>query len=1137
MLVTFACSKCQAHLETEASAAGAEVECPHCHAPVTVPRARPGPGTTIGGFKIKELLGKGGMGEVYLAHQRSLDRDVALKILPSLVTRDKDDTDRFLQEVRLLARLDHPNIVTAYEAGEDDGVLYLAMAFINGDSVEARLKREGPYEEADALKLARKLASALAYAWNAHRLLHRDIKPSNILIDARGEPRLADLGLGKSLSSGMQLTMVSTMMGTPNYMSPEQAEAAEDLDFRADIYSLGATLYHMLTAAIPFGGSSLIDTIRKQATQSLADPRRIRPGISEPCVELLERMLTRDPRQRHESWEALIEDIDRVLTGEHPKPRTALESGESVLAREEVPAPRVQGARIRTATAPQRPAAPARKPVPPSRKPWPAIGVAAGILILAIACVAGWLLSRRETPAPPAATADVTEAPKPGPEPSKTVVPAVAPQAPASGQAFDDALRYAREHPEDSSGALSRFEAVQKTAAGTAWEAKASEEIVRLKGARQTAIDKALDRLRADAEALFGQDKPDEAIALAKSYSGPYSVETAQARASLTEALTQRRDKALLARESAVRQSDTAKSNLVETVDAIAADLLKPDASSARRRIEDAQKSGAMQPVAAEWTTAKSCAEQVLGMRELILASLKRDVGGEVVVTLARGPEKLQITGVDGGEIRANRITRAGEGIMATTPRNFRYEDLSVREKLARLGDGKTPDLEIMRGLLAWEAKNPETARKLFVQSSCLLGEKLAARVDAWRSDQEASALAEKKTAEETAAAQTYLAMVKLACPELAAGGTLSDTGAVVRAVRRKRFSETQVSAIQKQSDAFKAKYAATDYAKTCGPVVRALDAIRPDVPMEVDPAELDKVKERLQRANPGSPINWLAQITEDGLAVDVSKNDKLQDLSPLAKLPIQSLDLSKTPVTDLSPLKGLPLTSLKLDQCRDLKDLSPLKHMPLKSLSLINCDGLADLRPLHGMPMTTLTVGCFNLTDLQPLRGMPLTTLSVTSDRLEDLAPLKGLPLTSLRLVCCGVTEIGSLRGLPLTSLEMHNLPRLASLRPLEGMKLTWLIVADCREVADLAPLTGMPLAHVELRNTAVGDLSPLKGMPLTYLDLRGSVSVADVRPLQGMPLRYLNLGRTHVTDLAPLKGMVTLMELYSAANDQVRP
>jgi hypothetical protein len=331
MFFKFTCEKCRSVLEADAVQQGTQLECPRCAAVLTIPRAAIGPGATIGGFEIKKLLGRGGMGEVYLAHQTTMSRDVALKILSPALTVDPEQVQRFLHEVRLTAKLEHPSLVTAHEAGEDNGVYFMAMSYVRGQSLEDRLIKEGAMKEREALALARKVALALRWACEEHHLLHRDIKPSNILLDHHGEPKLTDLGLSKSLVEP-GLTVSSHVMGTPNYMSPEQAEGRLDLDLRADVYSLGATMHHMLTGKVPFGGTGVVEVLRKQITEPLPDPRKFNPEISEHCVQLLEIMLAKNRDKRHASWEAVIGDIDRVMAGVATS-LVPLAAGESLLMR------------------------------------------------------------------------------------------------------------------------------------------------------------------------------------------------------------------------------------------------------------------------------------------------------------------------------------------------------------------------------------------------------------------------------------------------------------------------------------------------------------------------------------------------------------------------------------------------------------------------------------------------------------------------------------------------------------------------------------------------------------------------------------------------------------------------------------
>lgn len=301
MDVSFVCPDCQSKLKFDAASypPGAQIDCPNCSSNVSIPRPNIGPGVTIGGFELKKLLGKGGMGEVYLATQRSMHRDVALKILPGHFAMQEGAVDRFLQEVKMAARLKHPNIVRAYEAGEDHGVYFLAMDFVEGTAIDDRLKNDGAMSETEVRVIAEKLGRALDQIWTKHKMIHRDIKPANIMLDEYGEPLLMDMGLSKALEDEDGLTMSSAIMGSPNYMSPEQSIGAERVDFRTDMYSLGATFYHMLTGKVPFKGKSVMEVLRKQATQQLVDPREHNPDISEGMVRIIERMMAKKAEQRY----------------------------------------------------------------------------------------------------------------------------------------------------------------------------------------------------------------------------------------------------------------------------------------------------------------------------------------------------------------------------------------------------------------------------------------------------------------------------------------------------------------------------------------------------------------------------------------------------------------------------------------------------------------------------------------------------------------------------------------------------------------------------------------------------------------------------------------------------------------------
>src|SRR5262245_23119608 len=212
-------------------------------------------------YRIERLLGRGGMGAVYLAHELALDRDVAIKVLPPEQAGAPQLRDRFRREARTAARLNHPNIVPLHTFGEVNGLVYFVMGYIAGESLASRLSRTGPLTSEESRELLTELADALAYA-HRNGVVHRDIKPDNILIDAEtGSPRLTDFGIAKASFTDAHLTTTGQLIGTPAYMSPEQALGSADVDARSDIYSLGIVAYQMVSGRLPFEAGNPMDAL------------------------------------------------------------------------------------------------------------------------------------------------------------------------------------------------------------------------------------------------------------------------------------------------------------------------------------------------------------------------------------------------------------------------------------------------------------------------------------------------------------------------------------------------------------------------------------------------------------------------------------------------------------------------------------------------------------------------------------------------------------------------------------------------------------------------------------------------------------------------------------------------------------
>lgn len=316
--IIFSCPECGAEVSAQSSTAGQTLQCGACFKEITIPIPGLEEGLEIGDFVLRSKLGSGGMGEVWLATQNSMRRLVALKILLPKFSENKRFVDRFLSEAAMAGQLSHPNIITAYSAGQVGNYYYLATSYIDGMEVSTKLKIDTRLTEREALKITRDIAFALKYAWDEHKMLHRDVKPGNFMLDRKGFARLMDMGISKSLKDNPEETSVNIIMGTPDYISPEQAKAERNIDFRSDLYSLGASLYHMVTGRPPFQAETPGKVLQMHVRTPLTPPESINPALSKECSALIQMMMAKEPKDRQASWDYVLDDIDAVLSGRMP---------------------------------------------------------------------------------------------------------------------------------------------------------------------------------------------------------------------------------------------------------------------------------------------------------------------------------------------------------------------------------------------------------------------------------------------------------------------------------------------------------------------------------------------------------------------------------------------------------------------------------------------------------------------------------------------------------------------------------------------------------------------------------------------------------------------------------------------------
>ncbi|MFO7956857.1 MAG: protein kinase [Candidatus Brocadiia bacterium] len=300
---------------------------------------------------VERVIGRGARSTVYLAWHQAFQIPVAVKVMSK--SRDQGDeffSERFLREARIAAQLTHPNIVRVYDCGEAEDSYYLVLEYIEGESCRDKLDQWGAFDWQRAVQIMLQVAEGLQYAAKKG-IIHRDLKPENIMIDSEGNIRIADLGLAKEVMPGRaSATADGDVLGTPYYMSPEQIRQPSQVDFRSDIYSLGATLYHLASGEVPFEAPTPFEIMTKHLNEPLVNPCERRSDLPEALCDIIMKMMDKDPDERHQSYGELIKDLEELLEAE-PEAEAPLEETE-----QEEPAP-----------AEKRPAAEKEPPKPPPR--------------------------------------------------------------------------------------------------------------------------------------------------------------------------------------------------------------------------------------------------------------------------------------------------------------------------------------------------------------------------------------------------------------------------------------------------------------------------------------------------------------------------------------------------------------------------------------------------------------------------------------------------------------------------------------------------------------------------------------------------------------------------------------------------
>ncbi|MHC4250845.1 MAG: serine/threonine-protein kinase, partial [Planctomycetota bacterium] len=555
-----------------------------------VPAAGAGNVRVVGGYDVLGKIGRGAMGSVFRAKKIDTGDIVALKVLPpSAATREL--IARFKRESEIVKGLDHPNIVKCYDFGYDEnkGCHYCALELVEGENLRDMITRLGTVPEQEVVTIARQLANALNYAFGSG-LIHRDVKPANVMISRGGIVKLLDLGLARPVESdGPGVTMAGTFVGSPYYASPEQAKADSSIDFRADIYSLGATIYHMVAGHPPFEGSNVTEVLIKQLDEQLPWPEGKDAELSRRLGLVAAKMMAKDPADRYQTPTEMSLDLDIIGQGTDP----VIASRGPVLSTIALPGWPTVGKAKRPRRTTHAHADRRRKPTTrhdavraassegdrggPTGAKWGL--VAGGVVVLGLVGVLAFVFSREpEEDAPPAPVA----APGPGTAaPVATAPVATAPDAADSEQdrervareRFAGAKRHADKNPDDFAGIAAKYRKALAAGKGTAIELEADAALVELGERWKAAAGEALAAAKKKAAALVKDGDFDGAIAV---FEG------------IPKGLASKVVEAIVAETTAVHQAAGAKIDAaIAKAEALLAEGDTTGARAALRSIED----------------------------------------------------------------------------------------------------------------------------------------------------------------------------------------------------------------------------------------------------------------------------------------------------------------------------------------------------------------------------------------------------------------------------------------------------------------------------------------------------------------------------------------------------------------------
>ena len=1089
------------------------------------------------GFKILEILPRGGMSTVYKARQLSLDRIVAIKALPPTMGVDPVDAEKFMAEAKITAGMKHPNIVQVYDFGKSDsGVYYFVMEYISGYSVAAWIRRKRYLSEENSLLCALSIASAMNYAWEKAGIVHCDIKPDNVIIDGDGTVKVADLGLATSVKSisGQTRAKDTHVFGTPNYISPEQSRGDDKLDCRADIYSLGAMLYHCMTGVMPFEEIPSIEVMDRQITDQIPDPQDVNPSVSVWSACLIEKMMAKNSNNRQKDWKEAIRDISNARSEMMPQGILPPEIA-STVKRSAMRENRVRELRQplaikenKTILSQYTDKLAAIKKKFSSGSLQEIIVIAAGVVLL---FAIGWgIFSLLEKNKIKTALQQVEI--KSGIQSLESDLQKSSPILPNTQDGrernalkkYNQVMAWFKANPAKFNEAALRFSELAEEIRGTKcsdmarWEIRKLEKVL----AEIKTITSKLDKSAA------AQNNFLKAAAVYEKYHGPYEKETAGARKK--KALFYHAKQTTRLKKERQLNRKISEKQLAHAVDEIAMIIVEDDINVALWRLDDLASDLPLISSRPEFKKLAVMLNKSAGASQIILDSFWMQKDQEVNILFLNGPQKLFIRDVRDDMVIVEDVWKKEQGTIILR-RVFALKDLALAEKIGRIGNNKGPEYALMRVTLALQNGEYQKASAAAVKTGPLLskslGEAIALRsknVSAWRATQGLAYLFRR--------AGIYYT------------GNIPDPVTCLDLVRSGRQSLRQGIMLNRAVAQFRSRFGSTEIGKAYDEVLAAITntemhaqykkkptsslQVKPDTSSKLPRQVTGPIISKLIEENSGLREDQIVFQTDDSGRIIMAEiiSTHLRDIKALENLvDIQQLTCAgmrhnawlDTPViaslSDLMPLEKMSLRELTVNHTR-VKDISILSQMPLSVLNLAHTR-VKDLEPLKGMPLKYLDVSFTPVRDIRPLAGLSLERLNINGTAVSDLKPLADMPLTMLSAVFTRVKDLSPLRNMPLQSLVLRNTD-VTDLSPLRGMPLEYLNLADT-SVRNISMLQGMRLRDLDLSHTKLKTLEGLEQMPLERLKINGT-AVRDISLVRNMPLRFLDLRNTGITDLSPI-------------------